>query len=77
MVHSLWISGVFVCHNDASFSLLCVCSLKILAHYGIDPSVYSGFAFGLGVERMPMLRYGIEDLRHFFDNDRRFLSQFN
>ncbi len=50
---------------------------KILAHYGIDPSVYSGFAFGLGVERMPMLRYGIEDLRHFFDNDRRFLSQFN
>lgn len=49
---------------------------SILEAHGIDTERYSGFAFGLGVERMPMLRYGIEDLRHFFDNDRRFLSQF-
>lgn len=49
---------------------------SILEAHGIDTEKYSGFAFGLGVERMPMLRYGIEDLRHFFDNDRRFLAQF-
>lgn len=50
---------------------------NILERYGIDTQKYSGFAFGLGVERMPMLRYGIEDLRHFFDNDLRFLTQFD
>lgn len=50
---------------------------NILEAYGIDTNRYSGFAFGLGIERMPMLRYGIEDLRHFFDNDLRFLGQFN
>ncbi len=43
---------------------------------GIDPEVYSGFAFGLGVERMAMLRYGVNDLRLFFENDLRFLQQF-
>jgi len=43
----------------------------------IDPEVYSGFAFGLGVERMAMLRYGINDLRLFFENDLRFLRQFS
>lgn len=43
---------------------------------GIDPEKYSGFAFGLGVERTAMLRYGIDDLRHYFENDTRFLEQF-
>jgi len=43
----------------------------------IDPQRYSGFAFGLGVERLAMLRYGINDLRLFFENDLRFLEQFH
>ena len=42
----------------------------------IDPEVYSGFAFGMGVERLAMLRYGVNDLRMFFENDLRFLKQF-
>jgi phenylalanyl-tRNA synthetase alpha chain len=49
---------------------------NILERYDIDTKVYSGFAFGLGVERIPMMAYGVDDLRHFFDNDFRFLSQF-
>ena len=44
---------------------------------GIDNEEYTGFAFGLGVERMAMLRYGVNDLRLFFENDSRFLQQFN
>ncbi|MDY3197961.1 MAG: phenylalanine--tRNA ligase subunit alpha [Pseudomonadaceae bacterium] len=43
---------------------------------GIDPEHYQGFAFGMGVERLAMLRYGVNDLRLFFDNDLRFLAQF-
>jgi phenylalanyl-tRNA synthetase alpha chain len=49
---------------------------KVLENGGIDPSRYSGFAFGMGVERPAMLRHGIDDLRLFFENDLRFLSQF-
>jgi len=49
---------------------------NVLEANGIDPSVYSGFAFGMGIERITMLRYQIGDLRHFFENDRRFLDQF-
>ncbi len=49
---------------------------NILEHYGIDSEQYSGFAFGLGIERIPMLQYGIDDLRLFLENDLRFLSQF-
>ncbi len=49
---------------------------NVFAHVGIDAQRYSGFAFGLGVERMAMLRYGVNDLRLFFDNDIRFLRQF-
>jgi phenylalanyl-tRNA synthetase alpha chain len=48
----------------------------VLRNVGIDPERYTGFAFGLGVERFAMLRYGVDDLRSFFDNDVRFLSQF-
>ncbi|HEU4949439.1 MAG TPA: hypothetical protein VFT11_01640 [Candidatus Deferrimicrobiaceae bacterium] len=43
---------------------------------GYDPEEYSGFAFGMGVERIAMLRHGISDIRLFFENDIRFLSQF-
>jgi phenylalanyl-tRNA synthetase alpha chain len=43
---------------------------------GIDPERYSGFAFGFGLERMPMLRYGVEPIKTFFDNDIRFLTQY-
>ena len=43
---------------------------------GIDPTVYSGFAFGMGIERIAMLRFGVKDLRLFFENDIRFLEQF-
>ena len=49
---------------------------NVLEANGIDPNVYSGFAFGMGIERITMLRYQIGDLRHFFENDRRFLNQF-
>ena len=48
----------------------------VLSRVNIDPEIYSGFAFGLGVERIPMLRYGIDDIRLFYSNDLRFLRQF-
>lgn len=50
---------------------------NVLANCGIDTDVYSGFAFGMGIERITMLRYGIKDLRLFTENDIRFLKQFN
>lgn len=49
---------------------------RVLENCGIDPDVYSGFAFGAGLERIAMLKYGIPDIRYFFDNDIRFLKQF-
>jgi len=49
---------------------------NVFAHVGIDAERYQGFAFGLGVERLAMLRYGVDDLRLFFENDIRFLKQF-
>ncbi|QLF94868.1 phenylalanine--tRNA ligase subunit alpha [Pseudomonas sp. ABC1] len=49
---------------------------NVLRMSGIDPEKYQGFAFGMGVERLAMLRYGVGDLRIFFDNDLRFLEQF-
>jgi phenylalanyl-tRNA synthetase alpha chain len=49
---------------------------RVLERVGIDPRVYSGFAFGMGIERMPMLRYGIDDIRLFYGSDLRFLRQF-
>jgi phenylalanyl-tRNA synthetase alpha chain len=48
----------------------------VLQNGGYDPTVYSGFAFGMGVERITMLKYGIEDIRYFWGNDLRFLGQF-
>ncbi len=49
---------------------------NVLRGVGIDPDVYSGFAFGMGVERLAMLKYAIDDIRLFFNNDARFLDQF-
>lgn len=49
---------------------------NVLKGVGIDPSVYTGFAFGMGVERLTMLKYAIDDIRLFFNNDTRFLKQF-
>ena len=50
---------------------------NVLANVGVDPDAFTGLAFGLGVERLAMLYYGVDDLRLFFDNDLRFLRQFN
>lgn len=50
---------------------------NVLKASGVDPEKYMGFAFGLGVERLAMLRYNVNDLRMFFENDLKFLSQFN
>ena len=49
---------------------------QVLRAGKIDPEIYTGFAFGMGIERVAMLKYGIDHLRHFFENDLRFLRQF-
>jgi phenylalanyl-tRNA synthetase alpha chain len=49
---------------------------KVLENCDIDPEIYSGFAFGIGLERMAMRRFKISDMRMIFENDIRFLSQF-
>ena len=50
---------------------------NVLKSAGIDSEKYSGFAFGLGIDRFAMLRYNVTDLRTFFENDLKFLKQFN
>ena len=50
---------------------------NVLRNCGYDPNEYTGFAFGLGIERVAMLKYGITDIRHFYNNDLRFLKQFS
>ncbi len=50
---------------------------KVFANVGLDAEQWSGFAFGLGIERLAMLRYGVNDIRLFFENDLRFLAQFS
>ncbi len=49
---------------------------KVLKNMGIDPEKYSGFAFGIGIDRMVMLKYGIDDIRQFYSGDLRFIKQF-
>ena len=71
-------SGCRVCKQSGWLEVL-GCGLvhpRVLRHSGVDSERYSGFAFGLGVERLAMLRYGVNDLRLFFENDLRFLRQF-
>jgi phenylalanyl-tRNA synthetase alpha chain len=71
-------SGCNVCKNSGFLEIL-GCGMvdpNVLENCGIDSSVYAGFAFGMGVERIAMLKFGVNDLRHFFENDIRFLKQF-
>jgi phenylalanyl-tRNA synthetase alpha chain len=49
---------------------------NVFGYVGYDQEEYTGFAFGVGIERVAMLKYGIEDMRVFFENDLRFLHQF-
>ena len=49
---------------------------NVLRNCGIDPDVYSGFAFGFGIERIAMLKYHIDDMRLLYENDTRFLGEF-
>jgi len=70
--------GCRVCKNTGWLEVL-GCGMihpEVLRHVGIDSEKYSGYAFGMGVERLTMLRYGVNDLRLFFENDLRFLRQF-
>jgi phenylalanyl-tRNA synthetase alpha chain len=71
-------SGCRVCGNSGWLEILGAGMVhpKVLEGVGIDPQAYTGFAFGIGVERLPMLRYGIDDIRLFYANDLRFLRQF-
>jgi phenylalanyl-tRNA synthetase alpha chain len=48
----------------------------VLRASGVDPEAYTGYAFGMGIDRLAMLRYGVNDVRLFFENDLRFLEQF-
>ena len=50
---------------------------NVLINAGVDPEIYSGYAFGMGIERLAMLKYQVDDLRVFFENDISFLRQFN
>jgi phenylalanyl-tRNA synthetase alpha chain len=71
-------AGCRLCKGEGWIELL-GCGMvhpKVLEGCGIDPNVYSGFAFGMGLERLAMRRYGISDLRLFYENDLRFLTQF-
>ncbi len=71
-------SGCGLCKGEGFIELL-GCGMvhpNVLAGCGIDPEVYSGFAFGVGLERITMLRYGIDDMRLLYDGDLRFLDQF-
>ncbi len=71
-------SGCRVCKQSGWLEVL-GCGMvhpRVYEHVGIDAEQYTGYAFGLGVERLTMLRYGVDDLRLFFENDLSFLKQF-
>jgi len=71
-------AGCRVCKNTGWLEVL-GCGMihpEVFRHVGIDSEKYTGYAFGMGVERLTMLRYGVNDLRLFFENDLRFLRQF-
>lgn len=71
-------AGCKVCKGSGWIELL-GCGMvhpQVLRNCGIDPEVYSGFAFGFGVDRMVMLKYGIDDIRLLYESDMRFLNQF-
>ena len=70
--------GCRVCSNTGWIEILGAGMVhpRVFEYSGIDTEKYTGLAFGMGVERLAMLRYGVNDLRLFFDNDLRFLRQF-
>ncbi len=70
--------GCRVCSNTGWLEILGagMVNPKVLDMSGIDSELYTGFAFGIGLDRMAMLKYGIENIKHFWDNDMRFLGQF-
>ena len=70
--------GCRVCKGEGWIEIL-GCGMvhpRVLQNCGIDPEEYSGFAFGIGLERVAMFRYDVDDMRMFFENDVRFLKQF-
>ena len=70
--------GCSLCKGEGFIEIL-GCGMvhpKVLENCNIDPNVYSGYAFGVGLERITMMRYGIDDMRLLYENDLRFLSQF-
>lgn len=71
--------GCEVCHNTGWSMELLGCGMvhpKVLENCGIDSEKYTGFAFGMGVDRITMVKYGLNDIRLIYDNDKRFLEQF-
>lgn len=70
--------GCRVCKNSGWLEILGsgMIDPEVFRSVGYDPEVYTGFAFGMGLERVAMLKYGVNDLRLFFENDARFLGQF-
>jgi phenylalanyl-tRNA synthetase alpha chain len=70
--------GCRICKNTGWLEILGAGMInpRVFEMVGYDPEIYSGFAFGMGVERITMLKYGIDDIRLFFENDLRFLNQF-
>jgi phenylalanyl-tRNA synthetase alpha chain len=74
-----WVNGKRVLGGTGSWMELLGSGMvhpRVLANCGIDPDVYSGFAFGVGVDRLAMLKYGMDDLRAFFDGDLRWLKHY-
>ena len=71
--------GCNVCKNSGWIEILGAGMVhpNVLKMSGYDPDIYSGFAFGIGIERVAMLRYGIDDIRRFYQNDIRFIKEFN
>ena len=71
-------SGCRICKGEGWVEILGAGMVhsNVLRECGIDPDIYSGFAFGLGIERIAMGKYGIDDLRLLYENDMRFLKQF-
>jgi phenylalanyl-tRNA synthetase alpha chain len=70
--------GCRICKNTGWLEILGAGMVdpEVFRHVSYDPEAFTGFAFGMGIERIAMLRYGISDMRLLFENDLRFLSQF-
>ena len=71
-------AGCRVCSNTGWIEIMGAGMVHpdVLKRVGYDPDIYTGFAFGMGPERISMLKHGIDDIRHFYANDLRFLEQF-